>query len=336
MAEPSDEAGTDFLRRCLHPDLKQRVLDRYGAGFYDDAVFNAFKTVEQRLRDVLGEPHLDAMDLIKRGFNPSAGVLQGEGPSVWQSEREGVHLLFKGAFMAFRNPLGHRHLDLGSYQAVEMILLANRLLAIIEQEKHSLGPEVTFSGPGEIVGFSQGEYGPKVYVLDANGDGSPEVLLPSHEPGRNFEVFDNAEDPGPSAEVDLAPSSYGETLDIALTDVDGDGQQEIMCLGGWAAESGLLFYKYQSGRYQALGKNPGSLDRTDDPYWFFSARLVRGNDGSAEIWSEPWREVPPDLLPEDFEPGSYDMGRVSYSWRWNAAEGHFELLSRVLRYVGGR
>lgn len=336
MVERSDEAGTDFLRRRLHPDLNLRVLDRYGAGFYDDAVFNAFKGVENRLRGVLEEPHLDAMDLIKKGFHPSTGVLQDEDPSVWQSEREGVHLLFKGAFMAFRNPLGHRHLDLGSYEAVDMILLANRLLAIIEREKRSLGPKVTFSGPSEILNFSQGEYGPKVYVLDADGDGHPEVLLPSHEPGRNFEVFNNAEDPGPPAEVDLAPSSYGETLDIALTDVDGDGQQEIMCIGGWVAESGLLFYKYRSGRYQALSKDPGSLDRTDDPYWFISARLVHGDDGSVEIWSEPWSEVPPDLLHEDFEPGGYDMGRVSYSWRWNAAEGHFELLSRMLRYVGAR
>ena len=343
MTERHSTVTANFLRQRLSHDLSQRVLDRYEAGFYEDAVLNAFKTVEQKLRTALEEPHEDVMNLIKKGFHPSSRTLKNEDPEVWQSELEGVHLLFKGAFMAFRNPASHRFVDVEEDEAVEVILLANRLLGIIERGESSPTPEVTFPRPTEVLGLQQGEYGPKAFVLDADGDGQPEVLLQSLESGKNFEIFENAEgfiegteEHEAHAEVDLSPVSYGETLDILQADVDNDGEQEIMCVGGWVSESGLLFYKYRSGCYEALSKDPASLPPDDNPYWFFSARLVRGEDGRTEIWSEPWRAVPQDLLPVDFEPGAYDMGRVRYVWGWDNKKEHFGLLYRALLYVGAR
>ena len=57
MTERHNTVTANFLRQRLSHDLSQRVLDRYEAGFYEDAVLHAFKTVEQKFRTALEEPH---------------------------------------------------------------------------------------------------------------------------------------------------------------------------------------------------------------------------------------------------------------------------------------
>lgn len=58
MTERSSTVTTNFLRQRLSRDLSRRVLDRYEAGFYEDAVLNAFKTT------LKAEINADARDTI--------------------------------------------------------------------------------------------------------------------------------------------------------------------------------------------------------------------------------------------------------------------------------
>lgn len=115
--------------KALHPLLIRRVVSLYTAGRYEEAVLNSFKVVEERLRVATGSQEV-GVDLVSTAFKPSSGALID--PNAWEAEREGLHLFFRGAFLAFRNPSGHRFIEMDTEQAFDLIVLANRLLLIVE------------------------------------------------------------------------------------------------------------------------------------------------------------------------------------------------------------
>lgn len=126
-------SGSATLRgKTLHSKLTGQVLARYGAGLFDDAVFSACKVLELALREALGIPGSveDPLEFVTKAFRPSTGSLQD--PERPMSEREGLHHLFRGTFMFYRNPLGHRFPNHDAEEAYDIIVMINRLLLIVD------------------------------------------------------------------------------------------------------------------------------------------------------------------------------------------------------------
>lgn len=133
------EAQTFWLMRhqpkpnfdFLDPELAQRCRTLYPANA-QAAIQQAYLVVEERLRSLTSAPD-DNEDvptgdrLIVKALHHETGELTDR--SLPRSEREGLFLMFKGAYMYVRNSRSHRFVDEKDPQrAIEFIYLADLLL----------------------------------------------------------------------------------------------------------------------------------------------------------------------------------------------------------------
>ena len=98
------------------------------AGDYEEAVFAAFRTVEEDVRSRSGASKGDlGVTLMRTAFNPNTGTLTDLDAEM--GEREAMSALFAGAIGAFKNPISHRTVDYDDpLLAAKAILLADLLL----------------------------------------------------------------------------------------------------------------------------------------------------------------------------------------------------------------
>jgi uncharacterized protein (TIGR02391 family) len=115
----------------LHPTILSRVYPLFLRGDYDTAVFQAFKEVEISVRNAagLGNDRLGC-PLMRDAFNPNNGALRD--PHEVPGEQTALMELFAGAIGYFTNPGSHREVELTAIEAAETIMLASRLLRIVE------------------------------------------------------------------------------------------------------------------------------------------------------------------------------------------------------------
>ena len=114
--------------------LLARISDLYLSWNYEEAIFSAFRHVEERLRDKAGLGAGDlGVDLVKKALHPTEGCLRIPSCQT-ASEEEGVHLLFRGAFQFIKNPGSHRTINWNDSQmAGQAIVFADLLLRIIDE-----------------------------------------------------------------------------------------------------------------------------------------------------------------------------------------------------------
>ncbi len=310
--------------------MARRVLDPFNDGYYEHAVFDAFKVLESRLRDVLNKPGANFDTLLDEAFNSSRGTLHD--PTANGSERQGAFMWFKSAWALFRNCRAHGFVDTDEEEAFDLILMANRMLLTIEERAQLRQPRITTSDYPALffmdkLSFFLDEHlmGRKTFLLDADNDGEKEIIVLSGEEGEIFKVFKNVQGNSHTTEVEKLGTPHSivaapphESFDIFLADVDNDGKQEIVCSNRWAYNTGLLFYKYRDGKYVILRKDPEDA-ATDDfgTPWFINAYITDLDvDGEAEIVSEP-KEV------------GYLPPPARYIWKWNEEAQFFQLISQV-------
>lgn len=319
----------DYQRR-LHPDIASRVVERFKLQFWDDAVLNAYKTVEERLRAITGSYDADAMELIKQAFHPNTGMLTD--PRLWPSEKEGFHQLFRGAFLAYRNGPAHKFMFTTAEDAYDAILLANRLYVTTDSAyKNRLSlqsAQVSVYTPT----YPRKDVATNNLLLDVDNDGQEEILVTTMGySGLELEIIKISNN-----QVLDTIMTGGETLDVVMADVDNDGNKELTCVVGHTTGSDLTFYRLANNGFmpvRSIDLQTGNFT----PVLFEDAQVVDfDGDGRLEVVSQPWRTVPEDLWPEGEPRGSYDTGRVQYVYRWNAARKAFDLLYRELLYIGGR
>ena len=116
----------------IHPAIRPRVRERLLRQDFEGAVFAAFREVEISVRD---KTEFDAKvvgtDLMRQAFRKAGGPLTDM--SITLGEREGMEHVFAGAIGAFKNPGSHRTVPYAADEAVELVVLASRLLKIVDQ-----------------------------------------------------------------------------------------------------------------------------------------------------------------------------------------------------------
>jgi uncharacterized protein (TIGR02391 family) len=119
-------------REMLHPDLQGSVYDAFAAGHYDTAVLEAFKLVEDAVRNASGlGANLVGVRLMRDAFNSQNGPLRD--PTLPQGEQDRMPDLFAGAIGVFKNPLSHRKVGNADPAPVsEELMFASRLMRLVK------------------------------------------------------------------------------------------------------------------------------------------------------------------------------------------------------------
>ncbi|HKO30124.1 MAG TPA: TIGR02391 family protein [Nitrospiraceae bacterium] len=151
-AQPANEATPAGAPR-LHDLIAKSSGLLFTNGHYDDAVFNAFKAVEDRVKTLSAKSEIGKR-LMTYVFNQEAPALDITSPNAdtYQKadEREGYMFLFMGAALGIRNPRGHGgNLDTPEDEAAEMLVLASLLMRALDRAEEQLAlqpPEPDNSG----------------------------------------------------------------------------------------------------------------------------------------------------------------------------------------------
>lgn len=128
----SFQKAAAFPKSLLHPAIADRVWISLARGELPDAVFIAFRTVEEKVRIKGGYAKTDiGVDLMRKAFHADSGPLTD--PTQPQAEREALAHLFAGAIGSYKNPHSHRTVTIDDHtEAQEMVMLASHLLRIID------------------------------------------------------------------------------------------------------------------------------------------------------------------------------------------------------------
>ena len=132
-----------FPKSSVHALLVERSYSAFLLGDYESSVFQAFKTVEVRVREAAGyDSSCFGVDLMRKAFHSQNGPLTSRTEPT--AEREALQALFAGAIGRFKNPSSHRHISITDpAQAVELLQFASHLLRIVDDRDANDAPQST-------------------------------------------------------------------------------------------------------------------------------------------------------------------------------------------------
>jgi len=95
----------------LHSIIKKRCWKLIIVEEFDNAVFNAYKSIEIRIRKLSSlNPEDIGVKLVRKAFDPNNGPLTDLSSPI--SEREAIAHLFSGAIGKYKNPQSHRDVNI--------------------------------------------------------------------------------------------------------------------------------------------------------------------------------------------------------------------------------
>jgi len=118
----------------VHPAVVKKSFSLLENGEFESAVFQAFKTIETKIREKIGANDEEiGIRLIRKAFHPESGPLTDlELP---KAEREAFTNYIAGAFGYYKNPCSHRDVEMDFISAFDRIVVASDLLKIIDKAK---------------------------------------------------------------------------------------------------------------------------------------------------------------------------------------------------------
>jgi uncharacterized protein (TIGR02391 family) len=137
---PAAFYASERLQGGVHPSIEAIARPQFLIGQYELGVFGVMRAVEIRVRMLSGLPHDDfGKDLMNKAFASAGGPLTD--PSALKGEKDGMRMLFMGAYAVLRNPAGHREVDYQDVaEAAEAVQTASLLMRILDKIEARLTP----------------------------------------------------------------------------------------------------------------------------------------------------------------------------------------------------
>lgn len=136
-----------FLEEAIAGDAKEyyseglfrAIGDSLEVGNYDGAVLDAFKYLDESLRELtrIDSLQIYGEELVNKIFSPNSGLLQ---LNTHPNEQVGLRNWFSGANAIFRNPLAHRFVHLDEKKAFSAIAMIALMLKIAAELAESNNP----------------------------------------------------------------------------------------------------------------------------------------------------------------------------------------------------
>ena len=128
----------------LHPIIKNRCWKLITIEEFDNAVFNAYKSIEIRIRKLSSLNSEDiGVKLVRKAFDSNNGPLTDFLLPV--SEREAIAHLFSGAIGKYKNPQSHRDVNTNFKECFISLLLASNLHTILDEIERNRGATTPIS-----------------------------------------------------------------------------------------------------------------------------------------------------------------------------------------------
>lgn len=126
-AAPSGSTGTLGLS-LLHPLIQEAAGRIFDDGHYAQAVFEAVKSVEVRVRELAGMGGHGTALMSKALGSGAVLALSTEPGQSGKDEQEGFKLLFMGAMLALKNPRSHGLVQQDERTALESLAFLSLLM----------------------------------------------------------------------------------------------------------------------------------------------------------------------------------------------------------------
>lgn len=129
-----------FSHLVTETEIESVSRDLFESGFYNLAVFEAFKALNKFIQEKTCRNDLSDTKLMQQVFSPNDPKL------VWsdrdsiskKDEQRGYMLIYDGSFTAIRNPCGHETDWIDNHQtALDAILIAQHLLRKAKAAKNT-------------------------------------------------------------------------------------------------------------------------------------------------------------------------------------------------------
>jgi len=122
---------TAYTIEMLYPEIAKRCRHHFQAANYDEAILNAFKVIESKVREAAKlQPTDIGVTLMTDAFNQKSPRLVYSDVTA---EQEGAMALFRGGIGCFKNPHSHRFVDIKDpIQTFEMLCFASTLCRIVD------------------------------------------------------------------------------------------------------------------------------------------------------------------------------------------------------------
>jgi uncharacterized protein (TIGR02391 family) len=121
----------------LHPTVIAAASDLFTDGHYSQAIFEAFKALEGRVRSQ-SDLDLYGRDLMTQAFATSGPInVAVEKGQSGKDEQEGFRFIFMGVIQGIRNPKGHELVKQSEAQrALEYLAIASILFRRLDDAKN--------------------------------------------------------------------------------------------------------------------------------------------------------------------------------------------------------
>lgn len=119
----------------LHPDIERAVGNLYRDGHYANAIEDAVKALNAKVRLNSGVDDVDGMSLMEKVFSPKNPILKFNSLQDQSDidEQKGFMMMFSGAVAGLRNPRAHTIIKDDPERALEFVAYISLLAKLADQ-----------------------------------------------------------------------------------------------------------------------------------------------------------------------------------------------------------